>query len=1593
MFSCCYVSAILLTALAIHLIFRQTHTGRAPDHAAIASEETQMHNGRALVFGVLLGIALTLGGVSQHQVFGQEAEPAPEPPVEIPSEALFLGPLNSTLDAAPSTLIGGLVDSRGEATGKPDEWASGGEVKQDRTPDGNGFALLSGRGASIESTAFTINPTAKRISFDIRSENKDALADLKFEMVAADGSKTGELTRLEVCDSCGEWTRVYVYVEDWAGRNVRFRLSVQSDTKAPIAIDNIGANLIQAKIGIPRRSVAVADPVDTSTGNFQLTRQDFSIPTKGLPLEFTRYYNSFSAGTVSRVGRGWRHTYSINADLFGSGTYPSLVVINYADGRVAEFDYTGSPSNYSAPDGVFDKVSCDGSYCTLTTKNQIKYRFRDSSPGLGELVDIKDRNGNTTTVSYLTAEMRKINHVTAPDGRVLDFIYGENEEGQQNWGDLEEIELSDGRSIFFGPRGTNQTLTSFTDVTGAVWTYGYATTTATVMTSETPPGSGSNVFHNTYDTSFRVVRQSTFGGVTCFFFYPNPTSTSGCTAPSLSMGTTKVKDPRGYTTTYSYDEESRTYQVTYPGGGNEQVVYDDDSNPTCSTDALGYRVRRTFDSMGNMLSEYLPSTHACGSTSGSKWTFTYTSLNDPDIVTDPTGKYVDYTYNTAGNLTSEYHKSSGGTTLRRFCHTVNSAGQVTESQEDCSSTRRTRFTYNTNGDVTSVISPRFSSGSGPSTTMTYDTGGRKLTQTNELSHTTTWTYNNRNQVLTVKDHLGNTTTNAYDSRGRLTSVTDAMGAVTTYSYNNADWLTSVVDAAGGTTTYFYDANGNRTKVTNARGKDTTSTYDSRNRVASVTDALGITNFAYDDASNLTERAIGNVRTLYTYDAGRRVTEVEYRDGSTFLSEVDYTYDTRGNRTQMVDPTGTTTYAYDGMNQITSVTSPGSVTVAYQYSIVGDRTRITYQDTKQVNYTYDTAHNLATVTDWLSKVTAYAYDDAGNLTTTTLPASTGIVTTRTYDTADRLKKVENKQGANIISSFEYGLSAVGNRTSMLTPTEHTHYGYDNLQRLTSVIYSTPGASASDDFQSGNFTGGAGWPAAWSNTGSPSIVNVSGARHANLDTTDAMTRSVAVSGTITSLQFRARASSLESGEFAYAEVSPDGSGWTALKTFDSTNDDGNWHSYEYDVSAYEGSGTLHVRFRIQGSNSSDDLDVDDVSVVWGSERDSYTYDAVGNRLTKNATAYTYGDADQMLTANGVNYGYDARGNQTSRGSDTFTFDQENRMTAATIASANSTYTYNGDGVRVSKTAGGITTNYVQDVASTLPVVLQDGTDTYVYGLGLISITDNTGVQTYRLTDGLGSTTDLVDASGNVIVAYTYDPFGAIRTQTTPNDNEWLFTGEQRDPESGYDFLRARYYDSELGRFLGQDPLGGGYAYGTNSPLSLTDPSGLFPICPGDLPFDFAPPEGVAVDDYGCFESTLIGMPYEPPYQIECDTQHDCSFYFGYAYYAYNAHDWLAGARAFEGWYDASGDGVLDTYATCVQATGCVADSSAVCDYFVGEFGPGCEGYSYVGEQMNGDIYCAALIAAAGAGARRASRNLPGYWRWVLPGAAAALARGLC
>jgi len=163
----------------------------------------------------------------------------------------------------------------------------------------------------------------------------------------------------------------------------------------------------------------------------------------------------------------------------------------------------------------------------------------------------------------------------------------------------------------------------------------------------------------------------------------------------------------------------------------------------------------------------------------------------------------------------------------------------------------------------------------------------------------------------------------------------------------------------------------------------------------------------------------------------------------------------------------------------------------------------------------------------------------------------------------------------------------------------------------------------------------------------------------------------------------------------------------------------------------------------------------------------------------------------------------------------------------------YTYRGDGLRNSKTVTS-TITYTWDINSGLPVVLQDGSETYAYGVGgLISQTDGSGNQSYFLGNGLGSTEKLTDGSGNIVASYKYDIFGAVRASTGSGSAEYRFTGQQDDATLGYTYLWARYYDRQTGRFLSKDPFPGTlanpasqhyYGYAQNNPVNWTDPSGL-------------------------------------------------------------------------------------------------------------------------------------------------------------------------
>jgi YD repeat-containing protein len=100
-------------------------------------------------------------------------------------------------------------------------------------------------------------------------------------------------------------------------------------------------------------------------------------------------------------------------------------------------------------------------------------------------------------------------------------------------------------------------------------------------------------------------------------------------------------------------------------------------------------------------------------------------------------------------------------------------------------------------------------------------------------------------------------------------------------------------------------------------------------------------------------------------------------------------------------------------------------------------------------------------------------------------------------------------------------------------------------------------------------------------------------------------------------------------------------------------------------------------------------------------TYEYDAVGNRVSTTrsgaTTTYDYDTADRITRAGTATHTVDADGNLTVRGADSLQYDQANRLVSATISGQTTTFSYDGDGKRTRKVAGGQPTDYTYDVAA--------------------------------------------------------------------------------------------------------------------------------------------------------------------------------------------------------------------------------------------------------------------------------------------------------
>ncbi|HEX5057246.1 MAG TPA: RHS repeat-associated core domain-containing protein, partial [Gammaproteobacteria bacterium] len=266
-----------------------------------------------------------------------------------------------------------------------------------------------------------------------------------------------------------------------------------------------------------------------------------------------------------------------------------------------------------------------------------------------------------------------------------------------------------------------------------------------------------------------------------------------------------------------------------------------------------------------------------------------------------------------------------------------------------------------------------------------------------------------------------------------------------------------------------------------------------------------------------------------------------------------------------------------------------------------------------------------------------------------------------------------------------------------------------------------------------------------------------------------------------------------------------------------------------------------------------------VTYPDQTTTYTYDDAYNRRTERTTAgasltenktYSYNNRNQVtgitdsVSGEVIGYTYDANGNRIQKTviasgatqSTDFVYDVRDQLRE--ILSGGSSigqFLYDYQGLRVRKQTAAETARYVYDDQSVLLQTDDAGNTLSKYDYGpdhLLSLNNVTEGTQFYLFDALGSVTNLIKPGGAIQARYQYDAWGTIRNKVGDSENVFGFTGHEMDTESGLIYMKARFYDPDLGQFLSQDLFEGAtdtppslhkYLYAYENPTVYTDPDG--------------------------------------------------------------------------------------------------------------------------------------------------------------------------
>lgn len=1113
-------------------------------------------------------------------------------------------------------------------------------------------------------------------------------------------------------------------------------------------------------------------------------------------------------------------------------------------GNTLEYDYDGSDRLISVTDDAGMYLQYEWNYNDLMTKvsspNEeltVTYEY----DVIGQLTKVVD--GANNYIEYHYASNGNITQVTDKRGYSLTY----------DW---------PAEDILYVKSGATTLMTLETDYDGS-WRYATAT--------------DANGYEVHYKGNWNFdVTEITFGDP------QSPDAVWSYERWDGGGGLQSMTTPNNDTISWGRDSNGNYSYVTQ-GGLTAYFEYDDSHHLTRYVDEEGNATdyEYYFNEAGQNRSYRTDA-------NGNEWKSFFDQYGQLERITDPLSHDTEYVYDTYGNvITTTDHLGNERTYEYDSVNRLISITELGRYTTTITYTDQACGSCGGGGTLIATIDGPLT-GTGDTWSFAYDANGNLITSTDPLSRQTTYAYDSFNNLVSVYAPGGRTVSFGYDDTYRLTAVSDSEGNISTLEYSGMGFLTKATSPTPivATIELEYDGMGNLLTLTDPLNHDTIFEYDQFNRLITKTDPLGNSEtYVYDDVGKLVQMTDGESDTThYFYDDVYRLTHITYPSPGGL---VDFYYDTANRLTNIDDWLGDIYYYYDDINRLTKWKDYDGTTFEHEFDDAQVRWKLKDNDAGDV-VTYKQGGDQKRIVQIYNGVSMdalnYKYDVSGAMTEVKHGNPNVRKELLSYDSVGRLETIQHKLKPDTTwetaEQFDYEYDKNDNITRVThADGDYWDYEYDSMNRLVTATRNNSTAAISgtwdytydkagniltkvepfvDDFEDGDlagWSGTSGWSAA--NQYLERTSGTGGIRQSNSDADLALWFSYYCTDDTTGndgyVYFR-----IASGEYIRLNLKPDkmvllqkkAGQYTNLdQNSQATTEQGKWYDVYLEceganVKVWRGESGQAMT-EVLSTSSAGFLTSANLTFAMTSAN-AYRYDniRVFSDDLDTTTAYAFNALNQLTSDGRWAYTYDKNGSLTQKSDGTTTFTYEygygNRMTK--VKKDGNTIqenTYGGDGRRRLKTEGSEHTWYNWDGIRVISEEDQssatvDGSEiahyfhNFYHGTGSLYAMRDSGGTSWFHNDILGSTR-LLSQNEAVVRNYEYEPYGSLLTSTAPTGNNYLFTGKEFEPTTGFYHFPMRYYGPSVGRWTQPDPAGmidgpNLYGYVRNNPVNLVDILGL-------------------------------------------------------------------------------------------------------------------------------------------------------------------------